>query len=75
MLTQAELHGVIPASQGRFEGLQHTGLRWSNRLRQAAAVCNSLTMITKSVIVGEDMEKVLFKNVEARFLVSNWHLC
>ena len=69
-LSQAELHGVIPARQGSFEGLQQTALRWGNRLRQAAAVCNSLTMISKATVVGEDMERLLFKNVEARFVVS-----
>ena len=43
-------------------------MRWSNRLRQAMAVCNGLALINKTVI-GVDLERDMFKAVEARFLV------
>ena len=64
---QAELHGVIPVTDGCFEPLQQSAIRWSNALRQAAAVCNSLTLINKTTVVGEEVEQKLFKLVEARF--------
>jgi len=66
---QAALHGVLPAHKGHFETLQQSAMRWSNRLRQAMAVCNGLALINISV-VGIDMEKSMFKAVEARFLVG-----
>ena len=77
---QAELHGMLPVTDQVFEPLQSSALRWSNQLRQAAAVCNGLTMINKSTIAGDRMERSLFKTVEARFLVRHcqendtlWH--
>ena len=48
--------------------LQQHALLWSNRLRQALAVCNGLALINK-VVVGLDMERNMFKAVEARFVV------
>ena len=67
---QAEWHGIVPVTNGAFEPIQSSAVRWSNQLKQAAAVCNELTMINKSTIVGEDMEQKLFKAVEARFKAS-----
>lgn len=64
---QAELHGIIPVSNGSFEPLQQSAIRWSNALRQAAAVCNGLTLINKTTVVGEEVEQKVFKLVEARF--------
>lgn len=61
---------MVPASNGRFEALQQNAVQWHNRLKQAAAVCNGLTMISKTLVVGDDMERKLFKGVEARFLVG-----
>ena len=66
---QAELHGVLPVHNGGFEPLQKSALRWSNRLKQAVAICNSLNMVNKHTVVGVDMECTMFKAVEARFLV------
>ena len=56
--------------KGTFQSLQQNALRWSNRLKQAFAVCNSLNMVGKAAVAGVDMERTLFKLVEARFLVS-----
>ncbi len=53
-----------------FQSLQQNALRWSNRLKQAFAVCNSLNMVSKTAVAGVDMERTLFKLVEARFLVG-----
>ncbi|DBA85718.1 TPA: hypothetical protein ACH3X1_005287 [Trebouxia sp. C0004] len=64
----AELHGVLPIQQAAFGPLQSHASRWSNQLRQAFAVCHSLSMGSKSVVAGDDMERTLFKAVEARFL-------
>ena len=67
-MVQAALHGVLPVQQGQFDTLQQNGMRWSNRLKQAMAVCNGLSWINK-MVVGLDMERSMFKAVEARFLV------
>ncbi|DBA94075.1 TPA: hypothetical protein ACH3X1_001723 [Trebouxia sp. C0004] len=63
-----ELAGVLPVHKGEFQAIQQSALRWSNRLKQAVAVCNSLTMVNKNTVVGVDMERAMFKAVEARFL-------
>ena len=63
---------MMPANAGRFEGLQQTALRWSNRLRQAAAVCHGLMLVNKTLLVGDDLERDLFRLVEARFVVRHF---
>ena len=73
-MQQAQFHGVVPVSNGRFGPLQKNTVVWSTRLKQAAAVCHGLTLITKSLVVGDDMERRLFKSVEARFVVGTPHL-
>ena len=60
---------MLPVQKAEFQGLQQTALRWPNRLKQAVAVCNGLTMVGKHTVVGVDMERNMFKAVEARFLV------
>ena len=67
---QAELHGVVPVQSGEFLAMQKSALRWPNRLKQAVAVCNSLNMVGRHTVAGVDMERRMFKAVEARFLVS-----
>ena len=67
---QTGLHGVLPVQNAQFEALQQSAHRWSNRLKQGVAVCNSLVAINKTTVVGADMERSMFKAVEARFLVS-----
>ena len=72
---QTELAGVLPVHKGEFQPIQQSALRWSNRLKQAVAICNSLTMVNKNTVGGVDMERSMFKAVEARFLVcSPWCL-
>ena len=66
---QANLHGVLPVKRGTFMSLQRNALHWTNRLKQGFAVCHSLNMVTKTVVAGLDVERALFKAVEARFLV------
>ena len=61
---------MVPVHNGEFEPLQQSAQRWSNRLKQGVAVCNSLVVINKTTVVGADMERSMFKAVEARFLVS-----
>ena len=67
---QSDLHGMIPVVGGQFLSLQTDAIRWPNGLKQAAAVCNSLTLISKSKVVGELGERRAFNAVEARFVVS-----
>ena len=73
LFIQADLHGVVQVKQQAFEALQQRSAQWSNRLIQAAAVCNGLTMVNKTTVVGDEMERSLFKSVEARFLVSIYY--
>ena len=69
LVLQTELAGVLPVQNGEFQPIQQSALRWSNRLKQAVAVCNSLTMVDKRTVAGVTMEHSMFKAVEARFLV------
>ena len=72
LLHQVALHGIIPANNGKLEGLKQNATQWSNRLKQAAAVCHSLTMVHKQLVVGDAMEHSFFKLVEAHFLVRSY---
>ena len=67
---QAELNGVLPVKHGCFQPLQHSAIQWSHTLKQAAAVCHSLSMVNKSTVAGADLERSMFKMVEGAFLVS-----
>ncbi len=67
---QANLHGVLPVHKGTFGSLQQSGLQWGNRLKQMFAACHSLNMVSRSAVAGADMERSLFKAVEASFLVG-----
>jgi len=60
----------MPVEKGSFHSLQQNALHWSNVLKQACATCNSLNMVSKTAVAGVDMERTLFKLVEARFLVG-----
>lgn len=71
---QPELHGMLPVERGRFTGLQQSAVHWPDALREAAAVCNSLILITKHQVVGTVADKQAFTAVEAHFLVSHMHL-
>ena len=69
---------MLPVQSGEFQALQKSALRWPNRLKQAVAVCNSLNMVNKHTVAGVDMERTMFKAVEARFMVrtqSIGHMC
>ena len=55
--------------EGEFTPLQKNAVWWSMRLRQAAAVCNSLTFVRKNRVVGDDAELKMCKAVEAHFVV------
>lgn len=70
MALQANLHGVLPVRKATFGSLQQSGLQWGNRLKQMFAACHSLNMVTRSAVAGADMERSLFKAVEASFLVG-----
>ncbi|DBB14077.1 TPA: hypothetical protein ACH3X3_001037 [Trebouxia sp. C0006] len=67
----SDLHGMIPVVGGQFLSLQSDAIRWPSGLKQAAAVCNSLTLISKSKVVGELGERRAFNAVEARFVERN----
>ena len=67
---QPELYGMLPVEGGQFTGLQRSAARWPDSLKQAAAMCTSLTLVNKRQVVGDLADKQAFKAVEARFLVS-----
>ena len=67
--SQADLHTVLPVNEAAFGPPGTTALQWGNRLRQMFAVCHTLNMVSRSVVAGADLERKLFKAVEASFLV------
>lgn len=66
---------MLPVKKSCFQPLQQTAVSWSNTLKQAAAVCNSLIMVNKRTVAGVDVERSLYKAVEARFVVSRSPEC
>ena len=67
---------MLPVEEGKFTGLQQSAVRWPDSLKQAAAVCTSLTLLNKQQVVGDLADQQAFKSVEARFVVSLlMHLC
>ncbi|KAA6417980.1 MAG: hypothetical protein FRX49_12062 [Trebouxia sp. A1-2] len=69
--TTPDLHGVIPSIEGNFSSLQKEAVWWPVRLRQAAAVCNSLTFVRKNKVVGDAAEMKMCQAVEAHFVDRN----
>lgn len=61
---------MLPVDSGEFTSLQRSAFWWPDRLKQAAAVCNALTLINRKQVVGDIPEREAFKAVEAQFLVS-----
>lgn len=70
MHVQPELHGMLPVVDGKFQSLQKEAVAWPKLLKKAVAVCNALTLVKKNEVVGDLSERMAFKCVEARFLVS-----
>lgn len=68
-LLQPHLHGVVPVVEGEFAPLQHSAVWWPTRLRQAAAVCNALTLVHRNKVLGDAAELAMYKAVEAHFVV------
>ncbi len=67
---QPEFQGMLPVEEGEFTTLQRSAFRWPDRLKQAAAVCNALSFVSRKQAVGDVCEREVFKAVEAQFLVS-----
>ena len=65
---------MIPVEGGRLASLQRTAIHWPVRLKQAAALCNSLNLINKHQMVGDLADQQSFKAVEAQFLVISFLL-
>lgn len=60
---------MLPSEEGKFTTLQRDALHWPNRLKQCAAICNSLNCIGKQQVVGDQADFTAFRACEARFLV------
>lgn len=69
---QSQLHGMLPVVDSHFGQLQQTSVHWSTPLKQACAVCHSLTLESR-VVVGDEVEQQLFKMVEAYYKVCHVH--
>ena len=50
--------------------MQNYDMGWSKSLKIARAVCNGLVMKGKTSVIGDALEKQLFKAVEAQYVVS-----
>ena len=61
---------MLPVEGAKFTGLQQLAVRWPDALKQAAALCTSLTCTRKGQVIGDVADKQAFKAVEARFVVS-----
>ncbi|DBA96365.1 TPA: hypothetical protein ACH3X3_002538 [Trebouxia sp. C0006] len=66
-----EFQGMLPVEEGEFTTLQRSAFRWPDRLKQAAAVCNALSFVSRKQAVGDVCEREVFKAVEAQFLERN----
>ena len=66
---------MIPIIKGKFEALQPNAAYWPGRLKQAVAVCNGLTWVSRNTVAGDSFDRKLFSMVEAHFVVSicMWH--
>ena len=72
---QPEFYGMVPMDgSGKLAGVQRLTVRWPPRLKQVAAVCNSLNLIGRNQVVGDLADKQAFKAVEARFQVLTPHI-
>ena len=60
---------MVPVVEAEFAPLQHSAVWWPPWLRQAAAVCNALTLVHRNKVVGDAAELAMFKAVEAHFVV------
>ena len=69
---QPELHGFVPVVRGTVFGeLQRSATSWPNGLRQCIAVCNSLNLVNKHRLAGENADYEAFRSCEARFMVRD----
>ena len=68
---QPRLHGMLPVADGKFQSqeVQQSAVRWPASLKQCAALCNSLSLVSKGVLVGDAADLAAFKACEATFLV------
>ena len=63
---------MVEIHRGEFKPLQCNAAYWSSHLKQAVAICNGLTWVSKNMLVGDDLDRKLFKMVEAHFAVRNY---
>ena len=68
---QPSLQGMLPVIDGKFAALQSSAVHWPNSLRQCAAVCNSLNLVSKQKVVGDAADFAAFQACEAMFLVGH----
>ena len=66
---QPRLHGMLPVAHGEFQEVQQGAVHWPASLKQCAALCNSLSLVKKGVLVGDAADLAAFSACEATFLV------
>lgn len=70
LVMQEGFFGMLPVSKAKFGTLQKFGMGWSRNLKFAGATCNGLVMKGKTSVIGDALEKQLFRAVEAQYVVS-----
>ena len=60
---------MLPITKAEFGSLQKFGMGWSRNLKFAGAACNGLIMQGKNSLIGDALEKQLFRAVEAQYVV------
>lgn len=62
---------MLPVAHGefQFQEVQQSAVQWPASLKQCAALCNSLSLVSKGVMVGDAADLAAFKACEATFLV------
>lgn len=69
---QPQLHGMLPVVHGEFQSqeVQQSAVQWPASLKKCAALCNSVSLVRKGVLVGDAADLAAFRACEATFLVS-----
>ncbi len=70
LMLQEGFFGMLPVSKAKFGTLQKFGMGWSRNLKYAGATCNGLVLKGKNSVIGDALEKQLFRAVEAQYVVS-----
>ena len=63
---------MVPINGSTFGELQRDASQWSNGLKQSVAVCNSLNLVNRHQVMGDQADYTAFKACEALFVVKHF---